>query len=47
MSTGEGSVKCLDRDFHEKCAHRHYADKRIGVSGKGEDEPRKKKVMDV
>ncbi len=48
LSTGKGSVLCLDKNFHEQCSHRHFADKRMGFvpvselekrgkEGKGED----------
>lgn len=30
MSTGKGTVLCLDPGFHERCQHRHFADRRMG-----------------
>ena len=29
MSTGEGTIHCLREEFHEKCRHRHFADRRM------------------
>ncbi len=30
LSTGKGTIQCLDKRFHEKCGHRHFADRRMG-----------------
>ena len=28
LSTGSGSVHCLREEYHKKCMHRHFADRR-------------------
>jgi hypothetical protein len=46
LSTGNGSAQCLSEDFHKKCEHRHFADRRIGIPEEQKEETKKRR-MDV
>lgn len=44
LSTGQGSADCLNREFHENCRHRHFADRRMGFVPVSEVGKKDKKI---